>query len=256
MSDVHLIADESLCGVLREFVEVERSAKAGDYIVFTHDDLDITANRPYKVEYASSEDVEFLDDANEEHVWEIPSADYNVLMPTDFVHIDGERYRMVDRKAKVGEKVIIVEAEWAFGKYENGSVVVAEDVDEEGIYNDDVKEVKRNEEGFIAHEEYRVLEPAIQAERVEPMLTTSDLIANLAKRVVELERRLSDMNADVNEVNERIDRLAYTCEQSTVSIARDVERIDTDVERLKQPATVTIDASVLAKLIAKAVECE
>lgn len=95
-----------------------------------------------------------------------------------------------------------------------------------------------------------------EVKRVEPVLSTSDLIANLAKRVVELDRRLSDINADVNEVNERIDRLAYTCEQSTVSIARDVERIDADVERLKQPATVTIDASVLAKLIAKAVESE
>ena len=80
-----------------------------------------------------------------------------------------------------------------------------------------------------------------------------DLIANLARRVDVLERRLSDINADVNE---RIDRLAYTCEQSTISIARDVERIDTDVERLKQSSTVTIDASVLAKLIAKAVESE
>ncbi|MEK0286537.1 hypothetical protein [Caldifermentibacillus hisashii] len=249
-----LIDDKN--GVSREYHQVERKAKAGDYIVFTHDRLDITANRPYKVEYASSEDVEFTDDAHEKHVWDSPSADYSVFMPTDFVHIDGERYRMVDRKAKVGEKVIVVDAKWAFGKYENGSVVVAEDVDEEGIYNDDVKEVKRNEEGFIAHEEYRVLEPAIQAERVEPVLSTSDLIANLAKRVVELERRLSDINADVNEVNERIDRLAYICEQSTISIARDVERIDTDVERLKQPATVTIDASVLAKLVAKAVESE
>lgn len=240
-------------GVSREYAQVERKAKAGDYIVFTHDNLDITANRPYKVESASSEDVGFTDDANEKHFWDSPSADYNVFMPTDFVHIDGDRYHMVDRKAKVGEKVIIVDAKWAFGKYENGSVVVAEDVDEEGVYNDDVKEVKRNEEGFIAHEEYRVLEPV---ERVEPVLSTSDLIANLAKRVVELERRLSDINADVSEVNERIDRLAYTCEQSTISIARDVERIDTDVERLKQPSTVTIDTSVLAKLVAKAVESE
>lgn len=190
---MYVLIDEN--GISREFVEVERSAKAGDYIVFTHDHLDITANRPYKVESAN---VEFTDDAHEKHVWDSPSADYNVFMPTDFVHIDGERYRMVDRKAKAGEKVIIVKAKWAFGKYENGSVVVAEDVDELGIYNDGVKDVKRNEEGLIAHEEYRVLEPAIQAERLEPVLSTSDLIANLAKRVVELERRLSDINAEVN----------------------------------------------------------
>lgn len=245
---MYVLIDEN--GVPREYAQVERKAKAGDYIVFTHDNLDITANRPYKVESAN---VEFIDDADEKRFWDSPSTDYNVFMQTDFVHIDGERYRMVDRKAKVGEKVIIVNAKWAFGKYENGSVVVAEDVDEEGIYNDDVKEVKRNEEGFIAHEEYRVLEPV---ERIEPVLSTSDLIANLAKRVVELERRLSDINADVSEVNERIDRLAYTCEQSDTRIARDVERVDADVERLKQPATVTIDASVLAKLIAKAVESE
>jgi len=237
-------------GVSREYHQVERKAKAGDYIVFTHDNLDITANRPYKVEYASSEDVEFIDDDNEERIWHSPSADYNVFMPTDFVHIDGERYRMVDRKAKVGDKVIIVKADRTFGKYENGSVIFVEDVDELGIYNDSVKKADLNNEGLIAHREYHVLEPV---ERVDPVLSTSDLIANLAKRVVELEQRLSDINADVSEVNERIDRLAYTCEQSTISIARDVERIDADVERLKQPSTVTIDASVLAKLIAKAV---
>lgn len=253
MSDVRLIADESLCGVLREFVEVERLAKAGDYIVFTHDNLDITANRPYKVEYASDEDVEFIDDANENHVWDSSSAEYNVFMPTDFVHIDGERYRMVDRKAKVGEKVIIVKAENTYGKYRNGSVIYVEDVTIYGIYNDDVRTDDGNVYGIIGHDEYRVLEPV---ERVEPVLSTSDLIANLAKRVVELERRLSDIDDDINKVNERIDRLAHICEQSTISIARDVERIDADVERLKQPATVAIDASVLAKLIAKAVESE
>lgn len=245
---MYVLIDEN--GISREFVEVERKAKAGDYIVFTHDDLDITANRPYKVESAN---VEFTDDANEKHVWDSPSADYNVFMPTDFVHIDGERYRMVDRKAKVGDKVIIVKADRTFGKYKNGSVIFVEDVDELGIYNKGVIDVNRNREGYIAHEEYRVLEPTIQAERVEPVRSTDDLIASLAQRVVELERRLSDIYADVSEINDRIDRLAYTCEQSDTRIARDVERVDADVERLKQPATVSIDASVLAKLIAKAV---
>lgn len=250
---MYVLIDEN--GISREFVEVERIVKVGDYIAFKHDKLDITANIPYKVEEVSplNQQVLFTDDANEKQSWAYPSDDYVVVESTNFVHIDGERYRMVDRKAKVGEKVIIVDAKWAFGKYENGSVIVAEDVNECGIYNDSVEKADLNNEGLIAHREYRVLEPV---ERVEPVLSTSDLIANLAKRVVELERRLSDINADVNEVNDRIDRLAYTCEQSTISIARDVERIDTDVERLKQPSTVTIDASVLAKLIAKAVESE
>jgi hypothetical protein len=250
---MYVLIDEN--GISREFVEVERIVKVGDYIAFKHDKLDITANIPYKVEEVSplNQQVLFTDDANEKQSWAYPSDDYVVVESTDFIHIDGERYRMVDREAKVGEKVIIVKADRTFGKYKNGSVIVTEDVDEHGIYNEGVIEVNGNREGYITHEEYRVLEPTIQAERVEPVLSTSDLIANLAKRVVELERRLSDINADVNEVNERIDRLAYTCEQSTISIARDVERIDADVERMKQPSTVTIDASVLAKLIAKAV---
>jgi hypothetical protein len=247
---MYVLIDEN--GILREFVEVERPAKVRDYIAFKHDKLNITANIPYKVEEVSplNQQVLFTDDANEKQSWAYPSDDYVVVESTDFVHIDGERYRMVDRKAKVGEKVIIVNAEDMFGKYENGSVIVAEDVDEYGIYNDSVKKADLNNEGLIVHREYRVLE---RVERVEPVLSTSDLIANLAKRVVELERRLSDINADVNEVNDRIDRLAYTCEQSDTRIARDVERVDADVERLKQPATVTIDASVLAKLISKAV---
>ncbi len=41
---MYVLIDEN--GVSREYRQVERKAKAGDYIVFTHDHLDITANRP------------------------------------------------------------------------------------------------------------------------------------------------------------------------------------------------------------------
>jgi hypothetical protein len=216
MTNVHVLADESLGGIQREYVEVDRPAKVGDY-VYVHrceecpeasgkigkctedDDFD---DGSIDVDIPSTEygDVTFLD---------ADSDTFTTLDPTDIVHIDGERYRMVDRKAKVGDKVIIVNAENTYGKYRNGSVIYVEDVTVYGIYNDDVRADDDNVYGIISHGEYCVLEPV---ERVEPVLSTSDLIANLARRVTSLERQLADTQRN-------LEKFAQQTESNTHDIA-------------------------------------
>ena len=153
MTNVHVLADESLGGVLREYVEVDRKT----------------------------------------------------LEPTDIVVIDGKRYLMVERKAEVGDKVIVTNAENTFGKYGNGSVLVAEETLGIGIYNKNVitEELGCNPNGFIAHDEYRVLVLLEDATESEASPSVVDMLSNLALRLMQLERK----------VNEMSDRQAHTCEQ-------------------------------------------
>jgi hypothetical protein len=113
--------------------------------------------------------------------------------------IDGKQYVEVERKAEVGDKVIIVAAWDTCGKYANGSVITVGNTDRQGIESEEVS-AEGNPEGFIEHSEYRVLEP-IDSE--EELVTASadnpdqiiELLGNLARRVTELEQRVSQYNA-------------------------------------------------------------
>ncbi|AYV74305.1 hypothetical protein M1D49_08025 [Bacillus sp. PK3-056] len=113
--------------------------------------------------------------------------------------IDGKQYVEVEREAKVGEKVIIINAEDTGGKYENGNIIIVESANYIGIENRSYAS-EINPEGFIDHCEYRVLEP-IDSE--DDLVTASadnpdqiiELLGNLARRVTELEQRVNQYNA-------------------------------------------------------------
>ncbi|KXZ22386.1 hypothetical protein P4T89_12775 [Bacillus nakamurai] len=94
---IHVLTDESLGRIKREYVEVDRKADVGDRVVADGDYREVVA--------ISSRRGICLDG---DICLGIPHS-YRTLEPTSIVHIDGERYKMVDRKAKVGEKVIITE---------------------------------------------------------------------------------------------------------------------------------------------------
>ncbi|MBA9027546.1 hypothetical protein [Peribacillus huizhouensis] len=98
MSEVktHLITDESIGGVLREYVEVDRKAKVGDYVIDKNDVRKVLRQSEIGVT---------LGDA----YYGLRHGCYRTLESTEIVQIIGTRYRLVDRKAEIGEKVIIVE---------------------------------------------------------------------------------------------------------------------------------------------------
>ncbi|MEC2307688.1 hypothetical protein [Bacillus atrophaeus] len=120
--NIHVLADETLGGIKREYVEVNRKAEVGEKIVivdrydrevgyengaiFTVDRDDfLTVN-----EHVESDAAKSVDNI---HGF-ILREEYHVLEPTDIVHIDGpdgttQRYVLTDRKAEVGEKVIVTE---------------------------------------------------------------------------------------------------------------------------------------------------
>jgi len=190
---IHVLADESLGGIKREYVEVDRKAEVGDKIIAIEESL------PYfcegdcgEVKNVGCDDVSAKFESNYDNAsWFISHERYNVLEPTNVVHIDGELYEMVDREAEVGEKIVIVDAILSFGKYCNGDIF-------------DVA-TKRSASARTAcgkciyDEEYRVLVPAESSEEEPQPSDPIDVIANLATRVAELERQIKKLNAALPE---------------------------------------------------------
>lgn len=113
--------------------------------------------------------------------------------------IDGKQYVEVERRAKVGDNVVIIklvnggEASFTIG---NIYKVISNEYDSFLDVIDDDGDL-----AGILHDEYRVLEP-INIEEEELVTATADnpdqiieLLGNLARRVTELEQRVSQYKA-------------------------------------------------------------
>lgn len=203
MSKIHVFPDEKLGGVLREYVEVDRAANVGDKIVIVN---------PHKLQLGDKYTqgtimtVEKADEDGFVYCGKfdlIDKNEYQTIEPTSIIHIDGVRYRMVGRNAKVGEKVIVVVANDALVYRNVGEIVEIIETDGDtfgGLLNP----YDLGEKGAIYHFQYLVLEPIDD----ESPKTIEDLIANLAQRVAELERKLGEyarkvdgMEADIQNIN-------------------------------------------------------
>ena len=213
MSKIHVFPDENLGGVLREYIEVDRKAEVGEYI-FT-----INTKEIHKVT-KGSEDGVYIDG------WVyVYDGYYRTLEPTSIVHIDGVRYRLVDRKAKVGEKVIVVVANDSL-VYRNAGEIVEIIKTNGDTFGGLLNPYDLGEKGAIYHFQYLVLEPlhtcdkcgkplgetacsnqkggsycsvdcAKADDETEASKTVLDLLANLAQRVTELERNLTEVDSKV-----------------------------------------------------------
>jgi hypothetical protein len=202
-TNIHVLPDENLGGVLREFIEVDRAANVGDKIVIVN-----PLDYQFGVKYTKGTvmTVTKADEDGDVYCGKfdlIDKDEYQTLEPTDIVRLREGRYRLVDRKAKVGEKVIVVYAHrtHAIKPDDIGNVFNVEDTVENHEYIEDCV-IVRDECGIdcaLYHEQYRVLEPVEPVEEDDDVLTVDeteasksviDLLANLAQRVTELERKL------------------------------------------------------------------
>ncbi|HEY8445378.1 MAG TPA: hypothetical protein VIK94_04505 [Bacilli bacterium] len=183
---------------MREYIEIERRAYAGEKIIGKN-----TGNI-YTVLCAFSNSIE-TDSGKYIH-----HQDYFVLEPTDIVRIDGERYRMVDRKAKVGDRIIIING---YGWYRDKvgdiyDVIHPSKYDFEG--NDNSKTYVEYEKNayndvihFVRRGNYRVLEPVEPIKLVtienKNRKSLNDLLSNLAYRLTQLEqdfKQFKDITVD------------------------------------------------------------
>ncbi|KRT91021.1 hypothetical protein [Bacillus glycinifermentans] len=205
---IHVLADESLGGIKREYVEVDRKAEVGEKIVITASNYEereeIYVAGHYGKVIAESEfsvngfeaDFNGFDNSfvGDDGLWYVGGPDhgeYRVLEPTNIVHIDGGRYEMVDREAEVGEKFIIVNADVQTEEpYSNGDVFT---VDESWGAGDVVTVCGR----LINRREYRILVPVESSEEEPQPSDPIDVIANLATRVAELERENKRIKEDL-----------------------------------------------------------
>jgi hypothetical protein len=262
---IHVIKDENLGGVLREFVEVDRKAEVGEYI-FT-----INTKEIHKVT-KGSEDGVIIDG------WVyVYDEYYRTLEPTDIVHIDDpsgqhKRCRMVERKAKLGERIIIIDADIAYylSNYKNGDVFAVFDIDYDGRVTEVHPNVFDDEIDVILPYEYRVLEPVHKCDQCGKALGElactnskggSYCSAKCANADEETSPTVHEMLANLSEqivkLNRRIDRLADANEQAVATVARDVERVDADLIKLRKEfedskdVKLTLSSELVAKLIEK-----
>jgi hypothetical protein len=189
MSNVHILPDENLGGVLREYVEVERKITVEDFA---------------KGRYVLVDGV------------------YHAIEPTDIVHIDDTRYRLVDRKANEGDKVLVVDG------MDSGKITKCEYINDY-IIDDGVSR--------YWHNQYRVLEPVepadselVTAEEGDPK-STLDLLANIARRVTELERKFESLESRQKRL---MGRIADT-EEKLEKILDDIVTLDERTQPLVKP---------------------
>lgn len=159
--NIHVLADETLGGIKREYVEVKRKAKIGEKVIIV--DANVQDEDPYdngdifKVEkkYGLSETARTKCNRF------ILDTEYHVLEPTNIVHIDGQRYEMVDRNAKVGEKIISITKSDIYSKGEIGTV--GHQSPPHYIY---VRFETRPLARRVSHEDYLVLVPLDKHEKM------------------------------------------------------------------------------------------
>lgn len=230
----HLIADESIGGVQREYVEVERKADVGDYVIIHGEEIE-------KVVGLVDSHIRGIECAD---FW-VGDGEYKTLEPTDIVHIalddsPGKRYRLVDRKAEVGEKVLIVDDECSTSHIGHYGTVV--DAYSDGISINIGDHINYYPYAFT--EDYRVLEPvadAIIASESEPTVDARhaspevvDLLANLARRVTSLENKLGSVEAQLADTQGNVEKLAQELATKTHEQSELIEMALDDIVTLDE----------------------
>lgn len=205
LSGVTVLKDETLGGVEREYREVRRKAAVGERIKivakgFSYFDLGeiVHVDAPG----LASNSVRAVGDGLSQYV---EDSEYVVIEKTDIIRIDdldgvNRGYRMVDRKAAVGERVIVVDAAATNGTYRNGFVLSVVSVLAKGGVEIDKK--GRDMVSVLWRSEYRVLEPVESAKSAEP---TAPLSAQ--PPLDQAAATISALTAKVQALESRVDTL-------------------------------------------------
>jgi hypothetical protein len=126
--------------------------------------------------------------------------------------IDGVTYVEVDRKAKIGEKVLVSKVPSDWETYGEVYTVSEFDYDEDLLFEE-------TDDYFTRHGDYVVLEP-LESEEVtvdssQASEQVIEMLANLARRVTSLERQLADTQRNLE-----------TFAEQTESNSEDIRTLD------------------------------
>jgi len=196
---MHVLKDEKL-GVDREYVAVGRKAEVGEKIYTLVDGDGYFVKGEYGVVHTVgiSDVGARFESSYKNETWYISHGDYHVLEPTDIVRIDGERYRLEDRKAEVGDEVIYVHKE---SGESDGIVSAVSSTASTGVEVIEYEDFDGETVCGFSHGAYRVLTPVQDAAEAQE----SDVItvlANLGAEVAELKRTVARHQAEINALHE------------------------------------------------------
>ncbi|QPG33186.1 hypothetical protein ITP52_17505 [Bacillus subtilis] len=229
---IHVLADETLGGIKREYVEVDRKAEVGEKIITVESCKEFEVGEVFTV----TERNRWYDGIGIS-VYETDIGlyhhEYHVLEPTDIVHIDGGRYELTDRKAEVGEKVIITRKLgcWMLDMKIGSIYEVVRLV--EGSHGDVNVIDDTDEEATASFGGYRVLVPVESAEADEPQpVDTVFAIGNLAQEVAKLQRRVFALEL----TNERQEIVNDRLKDEINTLHKDNRTLGEELARLKEPA--------------------
>ncbi|WP_057080590.1 hypothetical protein [Bacillus amyloliquefaciens] len=213
---VHILVDEKLGGIKREYVEVDRKAEVDEKIVIVekndfegYENGDVfTVDRDFHSEMDFVESDVAASHGNDNGA--IYHDEYHVLEPTDIVHINGQRYEMVDREGEVGDKVIHV-----YKGESNGIVRDVRKAGDDGVDVDTYEDEGELYSGFY-HGYYCVLVPLDKEKTFENKHNVYKELKNLIHNELGISRQdIQEMisNAVSNEVQKmsesgKLDRIA------------------------------------------------
>lgn len=241
---ITVLPDESLGGVLREYREVKRTANVGERIKFTGFDRGFNMDGVeilLKVGEVLTVADRYDHRPNPENAVgvcvtgrpNIRDNEYVVLEPTDVLRIDGGRFRMVDRKAAVGERVIITNPEEdsdVFGDYSIGETYVISRVDE---YTSGEDVYIASPDVYLHKREYAVLEPVGGDESASAPLSTRPATEQIAENIASLAAKVQALEDDVKRMDTQLRVAREDIELIEEGVAGDIERLEKRVKALE-----------------------
>ncbi|WP_342493951.1 hypothetical protein [Bacillus sp. FSL R5-0447] len=269
----HVLADETLGGIKREYVEVDRKAEVGEKLVIVN--ADVQCEDPYN--NGDIFEVESLLGCSRgiqtPCYRDIFDFEYRVLEPTDIVHIDGQRYEMVCRVAKVGDRIIVTKSH----DFPKGFVSTVKGYDELIKLED----TGYDAEQFLdpANESYRVLVPVEATEDEPKPADPIDVIANLAQEIAELKRTVSritdnlgwhemgpgrianlrndvsDIKRDIASLEEQVDQDCAENEETYDHLYEEMKRMKDEIDTLHKDNRTLGEELARLKEPTKAAEC-
>ncbi|WP_373565617.1 hypothetical protein [Bacillus atrophaeus] len=248
-ANIHVLADETLGGIKREYVEVDREAEVGEKIVI------VNANVQCEAPYSNGDVFEaesllgYSSGIQTTCHRDIFDFEYHVLEPTDIVHIDGpdgtQRYELTDRKAEVGDKILTTQTQ--LGRLPVGKVLTVTDV-----FDDD--SVGEWGVGIVVKTNYRVLVPVeVEADEPQPA-DLIDVVSNLATKVANLERTIKRYKDEIDTLHKDNRTLGEELEKARKDLRETMDDVSCMDEEIKRAGSDINEMSFAVEDLAEALK--
>lgn len=246
---VTVLKDE--LGLQREYREVKRKARVGERVKYIWPGCNSHIDVVTKVKDDGSVKIPAYVDENGDECVGYALRAYVVLEKSDIVHVNGERFREVNRKANVGERVAVVNdsSVTLLGRsryYRAGNVAIVLNTGGVDIYADLTCNEKFYEDGrwYVRHKDYRVLEPLTPAQQSQ---------ASEQSNTSELERKSREQQAQINGLTETVANLARRLSEAEIQlrvaredivliedgVSEELRKLETKVEELQRTSDTT-----------------